>query len=654
MPETVVSADVDIVGEPCQGKPTLKTLATLAGALLLTCCLPALAAPPGAPSYIDDSAYPAAATQRILPPMFVQNLTSTRFIAKPDNPLITLAESSGFQQTSDYNQTRAYMQKLAEASGGLILLSELPEKSAEGHPIMLAVASTDADKAPASLNGSGKPIVFVEAEIHPGESNGKDAMLMLLRDMTTGDKPLAALLEKINVVFIPTLNVDGDLRRSAYGRINQNGPNETGWRVNGLNLNLNRDFTKLDSAEIRDVAWVFNTYDLSFFADTHSTDGAMYPYDSSYCHNGNGWSPASSEWMDSKMRGPVYKELESYGHVVHECISFNDNQDPKQGYYPYRTDLARFSNQYGDIRNVPSILIEQHALHPYETQVLGNYVMLKAMFRVIGDEAASLKQAIASDRDRSLALQDVTLTWKPGKPQIVPFTVGNYHYVQSPITGAKTIIWSNQPKQLNVPVTDNSVPDLVVKRPKQYVVPAQWSDVIQRLKAHGIIMKFLDEPTPIAVTLYRMDDIEVAGGFEPDRAAHNQVPSYEGHLLVSGKGKPFQRLQTFPAGSVVIDTNQPLGVLAIDLLQPESPDSFWSWGFFNSTLVSAEEPEEYVLEPMARKMLAQSPALKAEFEKKLKEDQAFAHDPSARLNWFYERTPFYDVNAFVYPVGVVF
>jgi len=104
----------------------------------------------------------------------------------------------------------------------------------------------------------------------------------------------------------------------------------------------------------------------------------MYPYDSSYCDNGNGWSPASSRWMNSKMRGPVYKELESYGHLVHECISLNDNQDPTQGYYPYRTDLARFSSQYGDVRNVPSVLVEQHALHPYETQVLGTYVMLKS------------------------------------------------------------------------------------------------------------------------------------------------------------------------------------------------------------------------------------------------------------------------------------
>ncbi len=626
----------------------------LYAALLLSGSLPALAALPQAPGYVDDSGYPAAARQRILPPMFEQKLSSTRYLAKPDDPLITLAESSGFRQTSDYQQTREYLKKLADASGGKLQLSELPEKSASGEPMLLVTASTEADKSPAGLNGSGKPTLFVEAEIHPGEANGKDAMFMLLRDMTAGAKPLAGLLEKVNILFIPTVNVDGDLRRSPYGRINQNGPEVTGWRVNGQNLNLNRDFTKLDSAEIRNVAWVFNQYDLSFFADTHSTDGAMYPYDSSYCHNGNGWSPASSQWMDKVMRGPVYKELEGDGHVVHECISLNDNQDPAKGYYPYRTDLARFSNQYGDIRNVPSILIEQHALHPYETQVLGNYVMLKAMFRVIGDNAESLKAAIAKDRERLEAQKEVILTWKPGKEQHTPFVVGDYRYEQSPITGAKTIVWSNKPKTLQVPVSDNSVPDLVVKRPKQYVVPVQWSEVIARLKAHGIRMKTLEQPTAIEVTLYRMDDIKLAGGFEPDRAAANEIPGYEGHLLVSGTGKPFQRLQTFPAGSVVIDTDQPLGVLAINLLTAESPDSFWSWGFFNSTLVSAEEPEEYVMEPMARKMLAEDPQLKAEFEKKLKEDKAFAKDPHARLEWFYQRTPFYDVNAYVYPVGTVF
>lgn len=639
------------------------TLRARLGAVLLGHCLAWLAALPQAaaqelpkaPGYIDDSAYLAAAKKPILPPMFEQTITSTRFIARSGDPLITLAESSGFRKTTNYDGTRAYMQKLAAASGGAIVLKDLPEHSAEGHPMMLAVASTEPDKSPAALNHSAKPIVLVQAEIHAGEANGKDAMFMLLRDMATGDKPLFPILDRINLLFIPTVNIDGDLRRSRYGRINQNGPDETGWRVNGLNLNLNRDYTKLDSAEIRNVVGVFEQYGLAFYIDTHATDGGMYPYDSSYCHNGvEGWSPAGTEWMDKVMRGPVHEELERYGHVVNECISLNDSQDPTKGYYPYRSDLARFSNQYADIRNVPAILIEQHALHPYRTQVLGNYVMLKAMFQVIGENAASLRAAIIQDRARLRGQSDVILSWKaPDRFRTVPFMVGAYHFEHSPITGAKTIVWGNQPKELNVPLTENTVPDLVVKRPKQYIVPVQWAEVIQRLKAHGIQMRTLESPTTLDVTLYRMDDIKIAGGYEPDRAQPNAIPGYEGRLPVSGIPKPFTRRQTFPAGSVVIDTDQPLGVLAIDLLEPESPDSFWSWGFFNATLVSAEAAEEYVMEPMARNMLAESPALRAEFEERLK-DKDFAASPEARLQWFYERTPFHDVNAFVYPVGIVF
>ncbi len=166
-------------------------------------------------------------------------------------------------------------------------------------------------------------------------------------------------------------------------------------------------------------------------------------------------------------------------------------------------------------------------------------------------------------------------------------------------------------------------------------------------------MKTLEKATPVEVTLYRMDNVKLADGFEPDRAAKGQTPGYEGHLLVSGEPQPFRRLQTFPAGSVVISTHQPLGVLAMDLLEPASLDSFWAWGFFNATLVSAEEPEEYVMEPMARRMLEQDPKLKAEFEQKLKSDKAFAADGSARLEWFYKHTPFYDANAWGYPVGRV-
>lgn len=157
---------------------------SLLAGVLLASALPAHAELPHAPAYIDDSAYPAAARQRILPPMFEQRLGSLRYLAKPGDPLITQAESSDFQRTSDYRETRAYLEKLVAASSGRIALRELPERSAEGHPMLLVTASTEADKSAAGLKRSAKPTLLVEAEIHPGEANGKDAMFMLLRDMS--------------------------------------------------------------------------------------------------------------------------------------------------------------------------------------------------------------------------------------------------------------------------------------------------------------------------------------------------------------------------------------------------------------------------------------------------------------------------------------
>ncbi|UGA38998.1 hypothetical protein JOS77_04825 [Chromobacterium haemolyticum] len=162
----------------------------------------------------------------------------------------------------------------------------------------------------------------------------------------------------------------------------------------------------------------------------------------------------------------------------------------------------------------------------------------------------------------------------------------------------------------------------------------------------------LSRPETLDVTVYRLDDIKLGTPFEPDRESADKIPGYEGRLLIDGKPSPLQRKVTYPAGSVVVNPQQPLGTLAMLLLEPASPDSFLHWGFFNANLTSAEAPEAYVMEPMARRMLAESPALRQAFQARLK-DPKFAKDRNARLNWFYEQTPFADSNRFLYPVGIV-
>ncbi|WP_293763163.1 M14 family metallopeptidase [uncultured Aquitalea sp.] len=622
---------------------------TLLSALLVA--WPAFAEP-AAPDYVDPGQFLQAAQQRVLPPDIPWNGKSEAFVVAKDDPWATPFEASGLTHTPPYNETLAYLERLAAARPDLIRLTPLAEKTGEGRDFMMAVVSTVADKSAAGLQASGKPTVYVQAGIHPGEANGKDAGLMLLRDMLIRGSE-KNLLEKVNLLFVPTVNIDGDMRYGKYGRINQNGPEQTGWRVNSRNLNLNRDFTKLDSPEIRNVARVLDQYQPDFFIDTHSTDGVDYRYDVTYCNNGKGWSPAASEWMDKVMTPYVYQQLRNYGHEPNVCISMNDNEDISKGYYPYYTDLARFSNQYADVRGIPAILVELHALKPYRQQVLGNYVLYKAILENVAANSASLRAAIASDR--SERPRDVTLTWKEpeGKPQVVDFKGLKFDKVASPITGDKIVRWSNQPKDYRLPITPLTVPDLVVTRPKAYVVPAQWHEVIERLKVHGIRLSTLDKPTTMEVTMYRMDDIKLGTPFEPDRESADKIPGYEGRLLISGKPVAQQRKVTYPAGSVVVDPNQALGTLAMVLLEPDSPDSFLHWGFFNANLTSAEAPEAYVMEPMARRMLAESPALKQAFAAKLKAEPKFAKDRNARLNWFYEQTPFADSNRFLYPVGIV-
>ena len=326
---------------------------TLLSALLVA--WPAFAEP-AAPDYVDPGQFLQAAQQRVLPPDIPWNGKSEAFVVAKDDPWATPFEASGLTHTPPYNETLAYLERLAAARPDLIRLTPLAEKTGEGRDFMMAVVSTVADKSAAGLQASGKPTVYVQAGIHPGEANGKDAGLMLLRDMLIRGSE-KNLLEKVNLLFVPTVNIDGDMRYGKYGRINQNGPEQTGWRVNSRNLNLNRDFTKLDSPEIRNVARVLDQYQPDFFIDTHSTDGVDYRYDVTYCNNGKGWSPAASEWMDKVMTPYVYQQLRNYGHEPNVCISMNDNEDISKGYYPYYTDLARFSNQYADVRGIPAILV---------------------------------------------------------------------------------------------------------------------------------------------------------------------------------------------------------------------------------------------------------------------------------------------------------
>jgi hypothetical protein len=572
-----------------------------------------------------------------LPPAPTWDGKSQALIVDADDPWITPAESTGLTATPGYDETITWLKKLASAAPEVHMLSI--GISHEQRDIWMVVVSADQVFTPAALKSTGKPTLLAQAGIHSGEIDGKDAGLMFLRDLTVrGTK--AKLLKDANFLFIPILSVDGHEQSSRYGRINQRGPIESGWRTNARNLNLNRDYSKLDTPEIQAVIQVLNQWDPDLYLDLHVTDGIDYQYDITFGYNReNGFSPDIAAWLDRRLTPALNEDLAAMGHIPGPLIFAADSLDPSKGIETW-TAWPRYSTGYGDIRHLPTVLVENHSLKPYHQRVLGTYVLLESTMKTLGRYGKSLRKAVVADRARQMEMVPLSWAIPDGNPPQAEFLGIGWELADSPISGGKVIRYTGQPITLTVPVYGHVEPDVVVRRPKAYWIPPAWSDVIERLAMHGIYTEALTKPRTVMVHLHHLGDVEL--GTEP----------YEGHLLVSATSTLEPHSVIYPPGSVRVPTDQPLGDLAIALLEPKSPDSFFQWGFFSETLQRTEYVEAYVMEPLAARMLQHDPSLRDAFAARLEEDLDFAADPQQRLQWFYERTPYFDQQWRYYPVGI--
>jgi murein tripeptide amidase MpaA len=571
-------------------------------------------------------------SQDILPRAPEWKGKSEALIVKKDHPWITPAEASDFNLTPDYQKTFDWLNKLSQASKLLKIISI--GKSAEGREIRMVIATADAVFDQQSLARSNKPLLLIQAGIHAGEIDGKDAGMMLMRDIVNG--PKRSLLDRVNILFIPILNVDGHERISAYNRVNQRGPANMGWRTNSRNLNLNRDYAKLDTEEVRAVVGVMNDYDPDLYLDLHVTDGADYQYDITYGFTG-GYSPAIVQFLKEKLSPRIDADLTKMNHIPGPLIFATNNRDFQDGVieYPYS---ARFSNNYGDVRHLPSILVENHSLKPFRQRVLGTYVFLESVIKILSEQGASL--AVAIGEDRAARKKEVVLTWKqsPGSETMVLKGIASERK-PSAVTSGDYVVWNAKPATATVPLIRNNTPDKIVKKPKTYWVPSTHQQVIERLRTHGVKMEIITNPVEVKAKVYRITDHKFASS------------PFEGHISVAATGQAENQTQTFYPGSARIDTDQPLGDLVVQLLEPASPDSFLQWGFFMEIFNRTEYIEEYAIEPLAQKMLANDPVLRSEFEKKKKSDPNFTKNPYDVYEWFYSRSPYVDQKYLLYPVA---
>ncbi|MEZ9594432.1 M14 family metallopeptidase [Shewanella sp. 10N.261.52.F9] len=558
---------------------------------------------------------------------------SESLVVAADAQWATPFEQNGLKTSPSYEETFIWLDKLIAQSDMLKKVSI--GKSPQGRDIWMIVASKEGADDAASLSRNDKPTLLVQAGIHSGEIDGKDAGMMLLRDIVFNGK--ASLLDNANLLFVPIFSVDGHERSTEYNRVNQRGPVKMGWRTTAQNLNLNRDYAKADAPEMQHMLRAINIWQPDLYIDVHVTDGIDYQYDVTFGYNlAEGQSPAIYQWLENRYRPSIESALTEQGHVPGPLVFAIDNTDMTKGMLLWNAS-PRFSNGYGDARHLPTILIENHSLKPYKQRVLGTYVMLESSLKAIADDSTKLTSAIQQDKYRYSPR--VTLSWQQEQQaQGWDFKGIGYTLEQSAISGNEIVRWNGEPKLYpNLPVIGGTKADVTINRPAAYYIPPQWQEVIERLSVHGVRMTTLTKPQQQTLQQYQFSEPKFA------------TKDYEGRQRVNATVQKESINMTLPAGTVRIDTKQPLGDLAILLLEPQSPDSLFQWGFFNPIFTRTEYIENYAVEPLAQQMLANDPSLQAEFDKALS-DEAFAADPKARLRWFYERCPYYDNQYLKYPV----
>ncbi len=553
---------------------------------------------------------------------------------------LTYYEKSNFKKTPRYEETLQFCKELEKASPWIKVTNF--GKSPQGREMVLVIASSDKTFDAKKAATSKKATILIQNGIHSGEIDGKDACLMLLRDIAI-TKTKASLLDHVNLLIIPFFNVDGHERFGKYNRINQNGPEEMGWRVTSQNLNLNRDYLKADAPEMQSWLKLFNAWLPEFFVDCHVTDGADFQHVVTYgIETRDMIAEPVRSWIKDAYIPTIESRLKDEGVNIVPYVFFADNKEPMKGLLDWPSP-PRFSTVYSAIQNRPGLLIETHMLKDYKTRVDGTYKTLVATIQKVNEDYAVLKKAVndADEQTKTAIENPYPLLFSVGKGSTSStHFLGFKHTIEkSDISGSDWIKYTNEPYEADIPRLDSIYITKTIEPPKAYLIPPQWQEVLARLKIHGVKLERMTASLDLDVEMYRFSN------------AKWQERPYEGRHPVTFSVEKFKEKRTFPSGTIVAWMNQRTARVLIHALEPEAPDAFVQWGFFDAIFEQKEYFEDYVMEKVAREMIAANPKFKSEFDYKLQNDSAFAKSPYDRLNFFYQKSPFWDMQINLYPVA---
>jgi dipeptidyl aminopeptidase/acylaminoacyl peptidase len=488
-------------------------------------------------------------------------------------PPRTVAETSDYKATSRHADVVEFCERLAKESP-LVRLGTLGT-SQEGRKLPLVIVADPPVATAAEAQKSKKLIVFAMGNIHAGEVDGKEALLMLARDIATAkERPL---LKDLVLVFAPIFNADGNEKIDKSHRTTQAGPAEgVGVRTNAQGYDLNRDFVKLESPEVRALVHFFNEWDPAVFIDCHTTNGSFHRYVITY---EGGQSPAGDQRVVSLVRDALLPDVgrrleKATGYHSHFYGNFSADRSRWETVPP----TPRYGIHYMGLRNRVAILSESYTYAPFKDRVLGSYGFVKAICEYAGDNHEKIAKTLADARD------DTTRAGKEPKAadKVVlrskPAPLGRPHpllgFVEEVKDGKR--VSTGQPKEYEVTYMGGAEPALSVSRPFAYLFPASFTAVVENLQRHGVTVEQLREDIELDVEAYRIDKV-------------SRLAEFQKHQPVTLDATARKESRRVEAGTILVRTGQPLGTLAAYLLEPQSADGLATWNFFDAAVKEGQD-----------------------------------------------------------------
>jgi hypothetical protein len=540
------------------------------------------------------------------------------------NELTTPFEKGNQNQTTTWADCIAWYEELAKRFPRVLRFSQIGTSDA-GVAIHAGVVSADGVFDRFEIKRDQRPVFFNNNGIHPGEPEGVDACMALVRDFCQQPERLAALGRTV-FIFIPLYNVDGAFNRNNTSRVNQDGPEQFGFRGNSRHLDLNRDFVKCDTLTARVFNEFFSAWDPDVMVDTHTSNGADYSYTMTLIQTqADKLGGELGEFLRGTMLPAMYADMEKRGWPT--CPYVNPVKDsPDDGIADF-LETPRFSTGYAALHHTIGFMPETHMLKPFADRYHSMRALVETALDFTVANGAKIVQLRRAAKEQGRTRREWPIHWAMDASKHSTFRFKGYEAKYKPsVLGGYQRLWYDRsaPYEKDIPYYDSFPADVVVWAPKAYVVPQQWREVIERLQWNGVRMERVEAEREQELACYHVKSV----GSRPN--------AYEGHMFHDDvqleRRCAAVRLR---AGDYIVPLDQERARYAVEMLEPLGHDSFFRWGFFNSVLEKKEAYSDYVFEDEAEKLLAEEPELAAKFADWKQANPALLQDQNAVLDFIF-------------------